>query len=53
MSAAFKEENLLLSIAVSANLITAQQLYDVQTISDSVDWINIKYDYDYHEPIIK
>ena len=53
MSAAFKAENLLFSVAVSANLVTAVQLYDVQAISDAVDWMNIKYDYDYHETIIK
>ena len=53
MSAAFKQENLLLSVAVSANVVTAKALYDVPSISDAVDWINIKYDYDYHETITK
>merc|ERR1712002_1102393 len=51
VSAAFKEENLLFSVAVSANVVTAKALYDVPSISDAVDWINIKYDYDYHETI--
>ena len=53
MSAQFKAEGLLFSVAVSANVMTAQKLYDVQAISEAVDWINIKYDYDYHETIEK
>jgi len=51
MGAAFKQENLLFSVAVSANIRTAMTLYDVPSISQAVDWINIKYDYDGHEPI--
>jgi len=51
MSEAFKAENLLFSVAVSANLVTAAQLYDVQAISEAVDWMNIKYDYEGHETI--
>ena len=53
MSEAFKAENLLFSVAVSANLVTAAQLYDVQAISEAVDWMNIKYDYEGHETITK
>ena len=53
MSEAFKAQNLLFSVALSANILTAQKLYDVPAISEAVDWINIKYDYDYHETIIK
>merc|ERR1712198_114793 len=52
MSEAFKAQNLLFSVALSANILTAQKLYDVPAISEAVDWINIKYDYDYHETII-